>query len=186
MNLNKTIIIGKIASEIDYRTTNSGITIARTTVAVERNIASDRVLTDYIPVIAFTKIADLLHNYANKGTLIAIEGSNIVNTNTQNDQIFINMEVRINNFEFLESKAQRLARNINNTKTENLTENTIKKSFNETESKNDEPKFGGLSDDEYNKLKSFGNEINSGSDEFTYVTEDTTFNFSFLDDEEEI
>ncbi|VEU75287.1 single strand binding protein [Mycoplasmopsis maculosa] len=154
MNYNKTFLIGRIAREINFFQNSSGISTARSVIAVNRNIASDRQMTDFIPIVAFEKQAFLLKNYAFKGTLLAIEGSNIVNSTKQNDKTIINMEVKVDNIEFLESK------NKQNQKNNNI-ENDYKKEFLEKEFDNknsiNEPTFSGLDkpDSNYKKIYSF-------------------------------
>ncbi|CBH40626.1 single-stranded DNA-binding protein [Mycoplasmopsis agalactiae] len=113
MNLNKVILIGRVSSDIRYSKTNSGISFARTRIAISRNYSSDNEVTDFIPVIAWRSTADFLNGYAPKGTLVAIEGVLVTSTYESNGQTNYSIEVRIDNLHLLESRSVRNQRQTN-------------------------------------------------------------------------
>ncbi|MBT1343494.1 single-stranded DNA-binding protein [Mycoplasma bovis] len=113
MNLNKVILIGRVSSDVRYSKTNSGISFARTRIAISRSYTSDNEVTDFIPVIAWRSTADFLNGYAPKGTLVAIEGTLVTSTYESNGQTNYSVEVRIDNLHLLESRSVRNQRQTN-------------------------------------------------------------------------
>lgn len=74
--MNKTITIGRLTSNPELRTTQSGATSCRFTVAVDRNMGKDREKSaDFISCVAFGKNGEFVSKYFNKGSWIAVEGS---------------------------------------------------------------------------------------------------------------
>lgn len=74
--LNKTILLGRLTSDPDLKQTNSGVSVATFTVAVERNYKSgDAKLTDFIPCNAWRSTADFVAKYFHKGDMIAVDGT---------------------------------------------------------------------------------------------------------------
>lgn len=67
--MNRVALIGRITKEIELRYRDE-TAIARFTLAVDRNKEE----TDFIPCVAFKKVAETLHKYCDKGCRIAVEG----------------------------------------------------------------------------------------------------------------
>jgi len=65
-------IYGRIATDIDLRTTNSNISVAEFRIAVNRR-GKDRG-TNFFKVVAFRETADNISKYFHKGSRICIEG----------------------------------------------------------------------------------------------------------------
>ena len=107
--MNKVILIGRIARDINANTTTSGITYVRSTIAISRRVgqASDEV-TDFIPFVVWRNQADFVKKYAGKGSLISIEGyiSNSQFKNAQGETVR-NIEVVVENLTLLETKKAR-------------------------------------------------------------------------------
>lgn len=78
MNLNKVIIIGRIASEIDHRILEeSNSNLARFLLAVNKKrrfSSSGAESSNFIPVVTWRQNADFVIKYLSKGSLIALEG----------------------------------------------------------------------------------------------------------------
>ncbi|RJP34627.1 MAG: single-stranded DNA-binding protein [Candidatus Omnitrophota bacterium] len=75
--LNHIVLIGRLVADPDVRYTQSGIQVAKICLAVDRkfkNAAGERE-TDFINVVAWRKLAELLEKYMKKGRLIAVQGS---------------------------------------------------------------------------------------------------------------
>lgn len=75
--MNKVIMIGRIASEIEMRNTQSGVVTCSFRLAVNRrfkNAAGERV-SDFFTVVCWRQTAEFVMRYFNKGDAIAIEGS---------------------------------------------------------------------------------------------------------------
>lgn len=75
--MNKCIEIGRIATDIDIRTTQSGLSVARFKVAVNRRAKNDQGGhdADFIPVVVWRQTADFLKQYAKKGDRVAVCGT---------------------------------------------------------------------------------------------------------------
>lgn len=76
---NKVIIMGNLTREPDVRTTPNRQKVARITVAVTRqwkNKATGELdkQTDFIPVVAWSFLADLCERYLRKGNPVLVEG----------------------------------------------------------------------------------------------------------------
>ena len=75
--LNRIILIGRIANDLDLRYTGNGKAVLRVTLAVDRKYRDgngDR-KTDFIICVAWGKLAETCAKYQHKGNLVCIEGS---------------------------------------------------------------------------------------------------------------
>lgn len=74
--MNKVILIGNIASDIEHRTTQSGISNAIFRIAVQRRYRNQdgQREADFLPVVCWRQTADFVSKYLSKGSKIAIEG----------------------------------------------------------------------------------------------------------------
>lgn len=84
--INRAVIIGRLTREIELRKTQTGLSVASFTVAVNRPKRKDQVEgeADFINCVAWRGTADYLNDYSQKGTLVGIEGK-IQTRNYQND-----------------------------------------------------------------------------------------------------
>ena len=79
MNLNKVYLIGRMASDPEFRTTPSGQEVATLRVATSR-IWNDRTSgerrenTEFHTVVVWGRLAQIANQYLNKGSLAMIEG----------------------------------------------------------------------------------------------------------------
>lgn len=75
--MNRVILIGNIASEIESRTTQSGIQNATFRIAIQRRFknANGERETDFFNVVCWRQTADFAARYLSKGRKIAVEGS---------------------------------------------------------------------------------------------------------------
>lgn len=69
-NLNKCFFIGRLGTDPQEYTSNSGKTFVKLNISIQNGEK-----TDWIPVITFDKLADIAKNYFKKGDKIHIEGS---------------------------------------------------------------------------------------------------------------
>ena len=74
--MNKVILIGRLARDPEMRTTASGTSVTRFTVAVSRPFTGNggERGTDFISCIAWRRQAENIAKYCNKGSQIAVEG----------------------------------------------------------------------------------------------------------------
>lgn len=74
--MNRVEFIGRITKDIDLTTTNSGISVAKFSLAVDRkfkNEAGEKV-TDFFNVVAWRGLAENIAKYCHKGSKIFLSG----------------------------------------------------------------------------------------------------------------
>lgn len=71
--MNKAILMGRLTSDPEMRQTQSGVSCARFTVAINRRFQKDE--TDFINCVAWRQTADFICKYFAKGNMIAVVGS---------------------------------------------------------------------------------------------------------------
>ncbi len=74
--MNKVILIGRLARDPEMRTTGSGISVTRFTIAVSRPFTPQggQPQTDFIGCIAWRRQAENIAKYCTKGSQVAVEG----------------------------------------------------------------------------------------------------------------
>ena len=81
--LNRVILMGRLTKDPDFKQTQSGISMCKFSVAVERQF-KDKVTgerqTDFLDCTAFRGTAEFISRYFSKGSMILVEG-NIQNNN---------------------------------------------------------------------------------------------------------
>lgn len=84
--INSAVIMGRLTADPELRQTQSGISVARFSVAVERPYSKDgERQTDFLDVVAWRNTADFVCRYFVKGQMIAISGSIQARTYTDRD-----------------------------------------------------------------------------------------------------
>lgn len=71
--MNKAILMGRLTADPEMRQTQSGISCARFSVAVNRRFQKDE--ADFINCVAWRQTADFICKYFAKGNMIAVVGS---------------------------------------------------------------------------------------------------------------
>jgi len=106
INLNKTILIGNIARDLELKYSASGVAICKFSLAVNRPVKKDgQPDCDFIQVLCFNKVAENLVNYQGKGSKIAVDGS--ISTGSykdKDDKTVYTFEVVAQNIQFLSTK----------------------------------------------------------------------------------
>ena len=110
--MNKVVLIVRLTRDPELRYTSSNIPSATFSLAVNRPFQSQNGTreADFINIVMWRKTAETAKKYLTKGSLIAVEGR-IQTRNydgTDGKKVYVT-EVVADNFEFLESKAQRAA-----------------------------------------------------------------------------
>lgn len=74
--MNKAILIGNLTKDPELKTTQSGLSVCRFTIAVNRKFkdAQGKQVTDFIPVITWRGIAESCAKHLTKGRKVAIVG----------------------------------------------------------------------------------------------------------------
>ncbi len=107
--LNCVVLMGRLTADPELRTTASGISVARFSIAVDRAYtrAGEEKQTDFINIVAWRQTADFVSRYFHKGSMIAVQGELRMNKFTdKNGQNRTTYEVMANNVSFTGSKAE--------------------------------------------------------------------------------
>ena len=101
--MNKWFGIGRLAQDPEVRYTQSGKAVASFNLAVNRYGQKDS--ADFIPIVAWEKLAEVIGNNLKKGGQVLVEGRMQVRSyETQEGQKRRITEVIVQNIEFLGSK----------------------------------------------------------------------------------
>lgn len=75
--MNHITLIGRLTAEPEIRSTQTGVQVATFTVAVNRRFSDHdgNKPADFIPVVAWRKLAEICGQYLTKGSKIAVEGA---------------------------------------------------------------------------------------------------------------
>ena len=107
--MNKALLVGRITTKPELRTTSSGIPFTRFSVAINRPFTNNGERTaDFINILVWRKQAENVCNFLYKGSQVAIEGR--IQTGSYTDKDGNNrtsFEVVADNVQFLDSKSQR-------------------------------------------------------------------------------
>lgn len=132
--MNSVQITGRITTDGELKTTESGISVCSFTLAVKRPHTKDT--TDFVNCTAWRHNAEFLTKYSRKGDLIGVVGSLQSREYTDKDgNKRKTWEVQCGEVEILSSKAER-------------TEKATEQSKGETESAEEKPLFEDMSGDE--------------------------------------
>ena len=74
--MNRAILVGRLAKDPDFGSTQSGVNVCRFTVACDRRYQTNgERQADFISCVAWREKAEFIHKYFKKGMRIALEGS---------------------------------------------------------------------------------------------------------------
>lgn len=109
--MNKVILGGRLSKDPESRmvpTTNGDMTMARFSIAVNRDTKTDRGPTaDFFDCVIFGKRADVIAKYFHKGSRINVAGR--VENNNWTDQQgtkHYGTQIRVDEFDFVDTKAE--------------------------------------------------------------------------------
>lgn len=105
--LNTIVLVGRLTADPEIRYTASGIAQCKFSLAVERNFknAAGEKETDFINVVAWRKLAEIIGQYVNKGNMFGVRGSLQVRKYQDKDgNNRTAHEVVVEDFQFLEPK----------------------------------------------------------------------------------
>ena len=84
--MNKVMLIGRIANDLELRTTPSGSSVCEFRLATNRPVNKDgERIADFITCMVWNKQAENLTKYQSKGSLIAVVGAMRVDSYDGND-----------------------------------------------------------------------------------------------------
>ena len=105
--LNCVVLMGRLTADPELRTTASGVSVARFSIAVDRGYTrpGEEKQTDFINIVAWRQTAEFVSKYFHKGSMIAVQGELRMNKFTdKNGQNRTTYEVMANNISFTGSK----------------------------------------------------------------------------------
>ncbi len=103
--MNKVILVGRLAQDPEVRYTQSGKAVASFTIAVNRFSGGGQKEADFIPIVAWEKLAETCGNNLTKGQRVLVEGRLQIRSYETNDgQKRRVAEVIAQTIEFLERK----------------------------------------------------------------------------------
>jgi single-strand DNA-binding protein len=104
--MNIAVLMGRMTSTPELKTTPNGISVTSFSVAVDRGYGENK-QTDFINIVAWRQTAEFICKYFTKGSRIAIEGS--IQTRKYQDREGNNrivFEVVANNVHFVDGKKE--------------------------------------------------------------------------------
>lgn len=104
--MNIAVLMGRMTSTPELKTTPSGISVTSFSIAVDRGYGDNK-QTDFINIVGWRKTAELICKHFTKGSRIAIEGS--IQTRRYQDRDGNNrtvFEVVANNVHFVDTKSK--------------------------------------------------------------------------------
>ena len=112
--MNKVILIGRLVKDPEMRYTQSGKGVCSFTLAVDRRLSKEGQQTaDFIPIVAWNKLAEICGDNLVKGRRISVEGRmQVRNYDAQDGTKRYVTEVIADEVEFLDSKRDGQARDI--------------------------------------------------------------------------
>lgn len=112
---NKVILIGRATASPEVTQTPNGKSVSRLTLAVNRRFKTENGEreADFISLVFWGKTAETLASYANKGSLISVDGELRTRRYEKEGQTHYVTEVLGQSFQLLESRAQRAMRENN-------------------------------------------------------------------------
>ena len=108
LNLNKVVLGGRIANEIELKQTPSGVSVCSFSLAVNRKFAKEgeQQQADFINCVAWRQTAEFISRYFKKGSSLCIVGNIQTRTWTdQNNQKRFATEVIVDEAMFVDSKS---------------------------------------------------------------------------------
>ena len=104
--MNQVTLIGRLVREIQLQEVGESKSVVNNTIAVQRIFKTEQQQqADFIPLVAWGKVAKLLDLYCEKGDLIGINGKMQSRSyiNSENITIFV-VEMRVEEIQFLQNK----------------------------------------------------------------------------------
>lgn len=107
--INRTILVGRLTKDPEFRTSPSGVSTAKFTLACNRPFKNKNgeQEADFINVVTFRKQAENVNNHLNKGNLAGVDGRIQSRTydNKEGQRVFVT-ELVADSVQFLEPKPQ--------------------------------------------------------------------------------
>lgn len=100
--MNRTVLVGRVTKDIELKSTQTGTSIVRFTLAVQRRKKDDG--ADFINCVAYAKTAELMSQYVHKGDRIGVTGRIQTGSYERNGSKIYTTDVVADEVEFLNEK----------------------------------------------------------------------------------
>ena len=109
--INRAVLTGRLTKDAELRVTQSGLSVATFTLAVNRH-SKAKGDADFINCVIWHKAAENFCNFTSKGSLVGIDGRIQTRSyeNKSGQKVYVT-EIVVDSFSLLESKKDRLANN---------------------------------------------------------------------------
>lgn len=107
--INSVVIMGRLTYDPELRSTQSGVSVVRITIACDRSYqkSNEERKADFIDVTAWRQTAEFISRYFHKGSMIAVQGSIQTDNYTDRDgNKRKSFQIVANNVSFCGSKAE--------------------------------------------------------------------------------
>ena len=110
--INRAVLTGRLTKDAELRVTQSGLSVATFTLAVNRQYSKAKGDADFINCVIWRKAAENFCNFTSKGSLVGIDGRIQTRSyeNKSGQKVYVT-EIVVDSFSLLESKKDRLANN---------------------------------------------------------------------------
>ena len=110
--INRAVLTGRLTKDAELKVTQSGLSVATFTLAVNRQYSKAKGDADFINCVIWRKAAENFCNFTSKGSLVGIDGRIQTRSyeNRNGQKVYVT-EIVVDNFSLLESKKDRLANN---------------------------------------------------------------------------
>ncbi len=111
--INRVILVGRLVRDAELRKTQSGLSVASFTVAIDNRRGSQgEKSTSFIPCTVWNQAAENLYKFTKKGSLIGVDGRLMQRSYKKNDGTNASVvEVIADTVQFLDSKKDSQPRN---------------------------------------------------------------------------
>lgn len=104
--MNQVTLVGRLVREVCAQKVGENRLVLTNTIAVQRLFRKESSQkTDFIPIVAWGKIAELVDLYCEKGDLISLNGKMQSHSfvNRENETVYV-VEMRVDEVQFLQNK----------------------------------------------------------------------------------
>ena len=110
--INRAVLTGRLTKDAELKVTQSGLSVATFTLAVNRQYSKAKGDADFINCVIWRKAAENFCNFTSKGSLVGIDGRIQTRSyeNKSGQKVYVT-EIVVDSFSLLESKKDRLVNN---------------------------------------------------------------------------
>jgi single-strand DNA-binding protein len=100
---NNTVLVGRITKALEMKTTTNGVNVLSFTLAINKKV-KEKDQVSYISCVSFNKTAEILSTYADKGSLVLVDGELQSRSYEKDNRTIYVTEVVVNRVLLLDNK----------------------------------------------------------------------------------